>query len=773
MNEVNLRKESWGEIAVELARRAAYLNLKFDTKKLISEASKTRFIPYQALKRNCDAEPSAEAPDWTWVYYPMLRRLLAKTAHDHPAPAAIVTIGQFHRRGAEVASRRWLNFVAEDVDDKGLTAVVHLASLLAINQVEVAPTRTQFSSYVILTTDLVEKLSEAHFGATSHEQSQLLEPLALFLAVRPAAPGGVLSRIGLSIPAFGTLTDSHRPSELEGIEFEKGDEYQAVFPAEDKQQVGKPPRCEWRDNNGCRYKNADGNCLWASAYQKELDRRIESVSLPSFAKDVPKAIISIFQSLDEKRIKRGLLWLGDICRSADAEAVMAIPAWLPPDRKEDHTHSGGGIQTGTLVIYARNCFPWDQFYDLVSAFHSGGLMYLGKAEHQRLRELEKYKQMIAVVSEPLNNITQALADMQRDAQKVRAALYDPGKAIFQAHSLIGALYEDGRRYFICGNEDLPVILAHKPERYTLQTPPDADQENSEFKSKLSGKCVLAEALLTIFGRQKVLKASPTYTKALLRAKAELFVIAGDDAFAELAEDVVWLCSEGLSNDKATLMNLVEDPVAPLEQLKKAVHYPFKVELSSWDGWPFLLALRRFLAEIAAFSVNSEQGIEAAKESLTIDPSHTPATCGSILRFVVDLCLAELESGARPLKRFRLEGTRTQTSMALQFVKWPLEATKVASLEGDLERVVNVPRDWRIRETSQGNIFGPFVMLAHGLLGIVSKESGVPGWTRESGSTLGDYREILKLKKNGRFFAVQVFAVDTCPSEAEHVRVLWW
>src|SRR5207237_1163327 len=117
----------------------------------------------------------------------------------------------------------------------------------------------------------------------------------------------------------------------------------------------------------------------------------------------------------------------------------------------------------------------------------------------------------------------------------------------------------------------------------------------------------------IFGRERELEASDARTEQHIMARTTGIIsdLATTTAFAELVEDVFWLCSEGkvdlpsfkrrevagrLSQVTKALDDWWANPGKVLDRLKVAVHYPFKVGRSSWDGWPFLLAIKRYIVE---------------------------------------------------------------------------------------------------------------------------------------------------------------------------------
>lgn len=730
-------QKSWGEIAVALARRAAYLNTRVKT--LGSENTTTTFIPYSVLKDKCGKEP--QGSDWTWVYYPLLVRLLAKRS----SVARLVTIGQFRQTSSGQLHRRWLNYFAEDVKIIGWNAAHNLASLLNIDLS--AQNDTRFSDLVVLTTDIVEKINQksietikqtiAEGRDTVHSDHFLLASVALFLGSDVPEASRNVGKLGAG--PFNSLV-------------------QSIIPFGFTKTMQMMAECEnWSLEK----------CPWAKKYIAQLAERAEKLKFEELRNRISnKPLETILAELVEvqNRLPRGLLWLGDICKSVGANCVMAIPAWLPPD--------SDGIQTGTLVVYTDDReFPWMEFNDIVSAYHSGGLMYLGKAEHERIEGLRKYQQMVDLLAAPLANVTNALSTMQRDTQELRAVLYEPAKAIFESHSRISDLFKEDQEIHV--SPDIRFIAAHQPTRYNKKncSPLDDKVGHLNLSEESAVICVIV-AVCRIFGVERGLRKAQNLP-ALRVAAGRALNRASEKAFKGLREDILWLwtkaqCETPLDSIQEIAEVSVRDAVLFLETFKAITFSPFKVDAVKWDCRAIELAMRPYLSNKAVVYENLDgaRGVFSMKLG-----GRSPATYSTILDFLMQVCVSRASRKPTMCKIHKKNQNGTDVLEIAVTFNEPFECSGLGGIEETrqtIDSVLHGLRDWRVFGANVGNYHGPFIDLANRLLGVVRKQSGdcpVGFWCAE---TCGK-NEVISLQTSiGRKF--KVILCDE--GSSGELKILW-
>lgn len=726
MSEGKWLKKSWGEIALELARRAAYLNRYFPPESMgvSEEQHPTQFVTYEALLKKCEENP--DKGDWTWVYYPLLEKLLGS-----PCPARLITIGQFHKPGSsQQAHRHWLNYLGAGMSQESTSVVVHLASMLSLEKV--GDKQVRFSEFVGLTTDLAEEVNSqkpAIANNANHQDEALLSPVALFLG--DALPGGVPEQIPLRLPPINALSNSTVPSNLNKID--PADVYAPV-------DLAAAP--------------------WLADYLPGIGTRASQLKIVTdqIVGERLKAVIRS-EAWGEDRVRRGAVWLGDICKAVGANCVMAIPAWLPPSRSSGSGDDDVGIQSGTLVLYVGKKFPWGELHDIVSAYHSGGLMYLGKSEQQHISRLAKHRQMFELLASPLGNITDALANLQRDTQELRAVLYDPAKAIFESHSRINELFREGHEVRI--SPDIRIIVAHVPDRYCENRPFQDDKVSDQNLSQESAVICAITAVCRIFGFEDKLRYAHNLEELRGAAKHAL-KRASEKAFDQLRTDILWLWEKALCSNKLTQMEdfagiSADDAKKFLSILKKVCFSPFKISEGTWDCLAIELALRPFLNKTGVIFQNFT-GMAATQHELCVG-RRSPATYGAILNFLIDVSVSKssrrptacnvVRSGSDPNYGYTICLAFNDT-----FSCGP-NGEDLDDLRKMISPVLGGLRDWRVTGANAGNFYGPFIDLANRLHGVAEAEGdGCPAgyWCSQ---TCGS-NEVIHLKtKSSHEFVVSL------------------
>jgi len=422
--------------------------------------------------------------------------------------------------------------------------------------------------------------------------------------------------------------------------------------------------------------------------------------------------------------------------------------------------------------------------------HMKALLGQWLAEHlhdtvvSRNERLRKFQEMLAHLGEPLNNLTAALGEIQNDAQKLRSVLYDFGRVLFDAHSRLSPLYEDGRTILVTKN--FHVTVAHLPDRYT----------GAYGDGLVNGQGVLSLAVMTIFGKERILLQSEARTveTVVCLVAEELSAVAQQASFAELTEDLFWLFSGGeieldpLGKEPAVARRVqqVQDawanwckaPQYPLDLLKKAVHYPFKPDNEVWYGLPLLLGLKRHLpkGKLDIFSIGKLRGIGAARANVCFCDTglKTPATYEAVLRFAIRLATAQQEQSGSDNSVRQVSFDDDASSITLKLVMaGQCPTSELPQLKKSMAAVLCLPRDWRLRESSSGNFRGPFIDFASSLLGIRNEPnpSDTTSW-----ATVDNSSEfvILELVRNNEFiFTMSVTDIANAPDGPSYDVVLHW
>lgn len=699
LNTPNWQKESWGKIAVELARRAAIFNIgDFSFANL--EETQTKFIPHSTLTKRCGNTPTKT--EWAWVYYPFLLKLLSKTQNDGAPAAALVAIGHFHTSGGSQTRRHWINYTAEDVNITNLATVVYLASLLNCN-VE-SEKGLHFSKHVALTTDIVEQvnLDLKKKGKDIKPEENLLAPVALFVAENAG------------------LKDDHFPLRLSSNALASAVDCEGITPL--TPGLEEYPAFDPALNNGY--------STWADAYNTKLKERANAFKFDKLPAKIAIGTVIARPDWGEERLKRGLIWLADICKPVNAKCVMAIPAWLPPG--EGGASDSDALETGTLVIYARDTFPWSQLYDIISAYHSGGLMYLGKAEEERIESLTKYQQMMQQLQDPLRRISSAISEMQSDTQELRAVLYEPEEALFASYSLIELYFRGGKPIKFAEANLQPIPIKHSPDQYT---------EDREIR------LVSAVLFCAVFGEDQKLFEERDENRILTVATTIMEKVQCRTSLKRMAADFRWLTEQ---NDLASLFREPEpDKSWPnkavystaLSAIKAALFTPFKTDSRQWPQAAFQLLYRHESfkkAELTILGATKKKDDKPCTNPLSGAGNSFPCSYATMLTFLRDI------AGAARADKENLHVAKlgynnddgccfSMTFSITPEIDVPDIRKKCASAFG--------LADWRLTGATYGDITRSFMVFANRLLGVNAD------WTDKSATLSCDSR-VIQLERNG-------------------------
>ena len=374
--------------------------------------------------------------------------------------------------------------------------------------------------------------------------------------------------------------------------------------------------------------------------------------------------------------------------------------------------------------------------------------------------LEKYRQMMELLQRPLVELSHSIDTMQRDAQELRAILYDPAQAIFESYQLLSDLFAE--RSYVQVSPFVRVMVSHNCD-YSEQ---DEDAESN----RLDGLVVWAFALCRIFGLQDRLKECRTKESVVMTARGLLEEIKHQKAFEQLHNDLLYLCDpKGLKKPKHLADSLTaEEAVTPfLQNLKKVAFKPFKLEEDEWHMLGLILALERYRHDdrqsMPAALTLPESCAEphdvlsaVLDNSVTVLGSWTPIAYHVVLSFLLKAVAVAHKKG-KLVRAIRMHLPHPQPTERDRFVievwftgEYIDNQVSIQSPEGTAklaidglwklinERVLMSPRDWRLDATNVGDFRTPFVELASRVLGFVDngseqggdKDVNGEGWQKE-------------------------------------------
>ncbi len=193
---------------------------------------------------------------------------------------------------------------------------------------------------------------------------------------------------------------------------------------------------------------------------------------------------------------------------------------------------------------------------------------LKDALRSTVAKLDKYHKMLALLMNPLENLTQALEEMQADAQNLRAVLYEPSNAIFAAAPRVTKYFTEGATV---GEGGLTWKSLHNYVSTAKGIMPVAKQ-------------TLAALILEIFGKTH---PWPENAGALIH-RASACLLDTDPSFEELRSQMRLILGTPdiffLEDNEAT-----EKYCQAITFLKNILHYPYK-EGGDIYWAPFLLVV---------------------------------------------------------------------------------------------------------------------------------------------------------------------------------------
>ena len=391
-------------------------------------------------------------------------------------------------------------------------------------------------------------------------------------------------------------------------------------------------------------------------------------------------------------------------------------------------------------------------------------------DNSRVEAMRKHEQMLTLLAGPLQNLTESLATMQRDAQELRAVLYDPAKALFASHTSLAKLFEEDAEFQV--SRDLRVMVAHNMTGYKGESHDDAASPKDRRDTKLNGQVILAVALCRLFGCEDKLNDAPSSVLLVERAKHELALRMKMPAFSDLSRDLKWLLK--FEPDIEALFSM---PSVALSAIKKSLFDPFKLSATSWHPSPFGLAMLPYLESRNGFT---EQNVGEAWDNMPADWSPVPVN--AVLSFLIDLCAeaASRKTNQRKVKvlQFSRDGGpgigeatffRIRCTFSGPYLDQP-ERNGWGLLKTLIEQHVlnDKTRDWRIQESHAGNFRRPYLDLAGRILGF-GQENGqwrranttkdeellvIERWTNESNTWKPERRFAIRLEiQNGESWEV--------------------
>jgi hypothetical protein len=366
-------------------------------------------------------------------------------------------------------------------------------------------------------------------------------------------------------------------------------------------------------------------------------------------------------------------------------------------------------------------------------------------KQDRVAQLERSAQMLALLEEPLRGITDSLSAMQSDTQRLRATLYEPSHALFDSHVSLSELFREDTK--LKASRHVSVLLKHDND-YTAPDPRNGDRLGPEERQGTirDGQVVLAVGLLRIFGSGKARDVQRCESRKLIIKKAQrvLCQCERDPSFVRLVEDLRWLFNVPNAKSLSSILELKAS--SNLTALKKVLFDPFKLETREWDKRAVLLATRPYqakrLANPGATYVNFEDGV-------------SPVSYQTVLAFVADIAAGVAHDKINPayLADVTFDGSNSTACLTLRFGH--VAVTKRQSLAG-VRRLVNCfvltqPRDWRTTDADAGNFRKPFVDIAGRMLGVGDQDTG---WIRiqKLRSTRAAW-DVFGVKRNDRMFRV--------------------
>lgn len=388
---------------------------------------------------------------------------------------------------------------------------------------------------------------------------------------------------------------------------------------------------------------------------------------------------------------------------------------------------------------------------------------------------ERYRQMLELLAAPLGNLSNALGEMQRDTQELRAVLYDPAKALFESGPRLRDLFEPNRLIRI--SDEIHIETSHNPEKYQLNQEYTKDERGSQSKSWQCGAMVMLVSLCRIFGVERELSSANDFEDLRILAKRVLRARVGHEnkSFDDLWKDLLWMMNDGIGmGDRVENLDGVFDLVSVFEKhtivcnflaaLKATLFSPFKIDLNTWNLMAVELAIRSYIPISHQFvTIRTNFGWPKFSEF----SARSPVTYATLLNFIMGVCLSDDKRKVVTLKvdivspQIELVFTESFSGSGV------ILAETVNALRSRVSPILSGLRDWRLIGANVGDWEGPFIELANRVIGIVPEgsEKSRMGWHhRESKDESkeeinGETRQLLSVislsHTNGQQFEVSI------------------
>lgn len=409
----------------------------------------------------------------------------------------------------------------------------------------------------------------------------------------------------------------------------------------------------------------------------------------------------------------------------NAELVELKPSPTTSIPKEDEKMArerlGYHVATHLQQIYRELCY-----------IHN-----IGKVE-----QLEKFRQMLESLSVPLNGITTALADLQRDTQEIRAVLYDPAKALFECHPRIKDLFEPGQIIHI--SRHIVIEASHSPTSYSVEGDWTADQRGEGKKSIQTGIMLLWLVVCRAFGVDNELQDAVSFFGLRDKVKMALDRVVNNSSFTDLWDDTCWLIGLNTATAPKTLgerikmadgLLTIADNVGEAEifvqtalgHIKAALFTPYKIDAREWSALPLALAVKPYLSELNGNAFSGLKDVFGWKQSKDMT-GLSPVNFASALDFVIGICLSRLE---RKVTNVSFQAEDTSLEISLRFTTGFFEKDDAGNSRGEFQKkaihdlltpILEGLKDWRLVAANVGDWQGPFIEFANRALGVVSAAS---------------------------------------------------
>lgn len=337
------------------------------------------------------------------------------------------------------------------------------------------------------------------------------------------------------------------------------------------------------------------------------------------------------------------------------------------------------------------------------------------AESSRLR---KYEQMLSLLSTPLGNLTESIAEMQRDTQELRAVLYNPAETIFGSSFILRELFDE--QSVIEVSPAIRFVTAHEPLRYSKDQPFTEDQKQHTELSKDAGRICAIEAVCRIFGVEKQLREAEDLPDLRLLAKRAL-KRARSPAFEELSKDILWLAGKTANDDITQFPDFDWQPTLKefLENLKAVAFTPFKVDAKTWHPRAIELALRPWLV------TPTYKGASQVTKVVQFDEfiGRSPLPYSAVLDFLIKMASSKTSRRPTACEIASWPSVYAYTITTTFCEPFAASSTEINTLRNLIAPVLDVLRDWRLHGSARGNWQAPFVEMSNRLLGIVKRPKG--------------------------------------------------